>query len=393
MKHRLHVIGLPHTASTKKEFLHCGYTQKMRSFCQMMHEAGHTVFHYGGEGSDAPCAEHITLLTKAEREQYFHSNWEAGEFPDMEFNANLPYWMVMNARAIRAIHDRIRPLDVLCMIAGLSQGPITNAFPNNPSIEYGVGYEGVTAKFRCFESHAWRHHVYGLRNERNGSWYDTVIGNYYDPADFPLGERKGDYYLFLGRLILRKNPHVAVDVCKRIGAKLIIAGQGVTMREPGIVRSRELGIFGDHVEHIGVADAKKRAELLGNAKALFVLTQYLAPFEGVHAEANLCGCPVITTDWGVFPETVVNGLNGYRIHTIGEAMWAARNVHKLDPRAIREYALGKFTLAVNAPKYEEWIDRVVAIFKGPGQSWYDESPGALGAQFGETQHPRLVAVK
>lgn len=382
MKHRLHCVGLPHTATTKKEFLHCGYTQKMLSFCQMMHEAGHTVYHYGGEGSDVACTEHVTLLTKAERDKYFHSNWETGEFPDMDFNPALPYWQTMNARAIRAIYDRIQPRDIICLIAGWSQAPVSNAFPDNPAVEYGIGYEGVFSKFRCFESNAWRHHVYGLRQERNGSWYDTVIGNYYNPDDFPLGKRKGDYYLFLGRLISRKNPHVAADVCKRIGAKLIIAGQGVTQREPGIVRSRELAIVGDHVEHVGVVDVKQRAELLGNAKALFVLTQYLAPFEGVHAEANLCGCPVITTDWGVFPETVTNGLNGYRIHTMGEAMWAARNVDKLDPQAIRKYALERFTLKANAPKYEEWFDRIVGCYT-PGKDWYDETPGALGAQYGK----------
>ena len=288
MKHRLHVIGLPHTATTKDSFLHCGYTQKMLSFCKMMFEDGHTVYHYGGEGSDVPCTEHITLLTKAERDGWFKSNWEKGDFPDMQFDPAKPYWMTMNARAVKAIYDRIKPHDLICLIAGWSQSPISNSFPTNPAIEYGIGYEGVFTKFRCFESHAWRHHVYGIRQERDGSWYDTVIGNYYNPDDFPLGERKGDYYMFLGRLIIRKNPHVAADVCKRIGARLVIAGQGVIKKEPGVIGSYEITLTGDHIEHVGVADVKMRAKLLGNAKALFVLTQYLAPFEGVHVEANLC---------------------------------------------------------------------------------------------------------
>ena len=374
MKPTLHVIGMPHTASSKTKYLHCGYTQKVVGFCRMMFDMGYNVIHYGGEGSDLTCTEHVTTVTTAQRDEWFYSNWDVGEFPDMEYNPGKPYWMEMNAKTVMAMYDRIKPHDFICLIAGLSQKPIADAFPDNITIEYGIGYEGVFSKFRCFESNAWRHHVYGIRGERDGSWYDTVIGNYYDPNDFPIGERKGDYYVFLGRLIQRKNPHVAADVCGRIGAKLIVAGQGVTYKEPGKICSREVTLIGDHVEHIGVVDVKGRAQLLGNAKAIFVLTQYIAPFEGVHAEAGLAGCPAITTDWGVFNETVENGVTGYRVHTIGEAMWAARNVDKLNPKIIREKSLAKFSYDAVAPKFDEWISRINGL-QIPGKDFYDESPG------------------
>jgi len=254
----------------------------------MMHSLGHTVFHYGGEGSDPDCTEHITTVTTAQRDEWFHSNWDKGEFPDMIFDASKEYWRVSNARAVIEIGKRIQPRDFICFISGHSQSAIANAFPSNISVEYGIGYEGTFTKFRCFESRAWQHHVYGIQGQRDGLWYDTVIGNYFDPIDFPMGEHKGDYFVFLGRLISRKNPQVAADICRRIGAKLIIAGQGVTLKEPGKIYSRELAIFGDHVEHIGVVGVEERAKLLGNAKALIMLTQYIAPFEGVHIEANLC---------------------------------------------------------------------------------------------------------
>lgn len=377
MKFRFHVPGFPHTATSKHRFLHCGYTQKCLNFCKMMVDQGHTVYHYGGEGSDVECTEHIQIVSEAERDGWFKSDWDRGDFPDMEFNPSKPYWQTFNSRTVMEVHDRIQPGDFICLITGGTQKCVADAFPNNSSVEYGVGYEGISLPFRCFESRAWQHHVYGLYGIRNGVWYDTVIGNYYDPADFPMGERKGDYFLFLGRLIQRKLPHVAADVCGRIGAKLLIAGQGVTLKEPGKIYSRELCVVGGHVEHVGVVDVKRRAELLGNAKALFVMTQYIAPFEGVHIEANLCGCPVIVTDWGVFPETVENGVNGYRVRTMGEAMWAAKHVENLDPVRIRTRALTRFSLEAAAPQYEEWFNRIHGL-RVPGHDWYDQSPGRFG---------------
>jgi glycosyltransferase involved in cell wall biosynthesis len=379
MKFVFHVLGFPHTATSKSEFLHCGYTQKVLNFCKMMHSLGHTVFHYGGEGSDPVCTEHITVVTKAQREEWFKSKWEEGEFSDMQFDASKIYWRKMNARIVIEMGKRIQPRDFICMITGAPQNPIAEAFPDNLSVEYGVGYEGVCRPFRCFESSAWRHHVYGLRQERNGSWYDTVIGNYYDLDDFPMGEGKGDYFLFLGRLIARKNPHIAADVCKRIGAKLIIAGQGVTLRKPSKIYSAELCVEGDHVEHVGVVDVKRRAELLGNARALFVLTQYLGAFEGVHAEAGLCGCPVITTDWGVFPETVEQGITGYRVHTMWEAMYAAQNVHKLDRSLIREKSIKKFSLDSVAKQYHHWFEQLYGLYEG---GFYSEFPSLFTDSMG-----------
>ena len=50
-KFRLHVIGMPHTRTTK-EYNACAFTQKALKFCKMMTDRGHTVYHYGVEGSN-----------------------------------------------------------------------------------------------------------------------------------------------------------------------------------------------------------------------------------------------------------------------------------------------------------------------------------------------------
>jgi glycosyltransferase involved in cell wall biosynthesis len=70
---------------------------------------------------------------------------------------------------------------------------------------------------------------------------------------------------------------------------------------------------------------------MSRAKAVFVPTQYFEPFGGVAVEAQMCGTPVISSDFGVFNETVLHGITGYRCRTLDQYVWAINNVHKLDP--------------------------------------------------------------
>ena len=67
----------------------------------------------------------------------------------------------------------------------------------------------------------------------------------------------------------------------RLGAKLILAGQGVTKNKDGTVASTEIALDGGDVEHVGTVDVQRRGELMSRARAVFVQTQYIGPFEGV----------------------------------------------------------------------------------------------------------------
>ena len=91
--------------------------------------------------------------------------------------------------------------------------------------------------------------------------------------------------------------------------------------------------------------------------------------DGVHAEAALCGTPVITTDWGVFPETVIQGFNGFRTRTLGEAVWASENISLLDPRKIRDYAVQRFSMDNVKFQYQAYFEQLDTLNKS---GWYSE---------------------
>jgi glycosyltransferase involved in cell wall biosynthesis len=138
----------------------------------------------------------------------------------------------------------------------------------------------------------------------------------------------------------------AVTACTQADKPLILAGRGDYKPESPITK------------YVGAVDVQQRADLMSRAKATFVMTKYIGPFEGVHAESMLFGVPVITTDYGIFPETVINGFNGFRCNTMNEVMFAMKNADKLDRKAIRQWAQQQFSQANIASQYERYFYRL-----------------------------------
>lgn len=367
-KFRFHVVGLPHTQVTKN-YLSCAYTQKVLNFCKMMKSLGHEVFLYASEETDVQVDELIPVISKSQQQEFFGGVDTTKSFYPIEWDEKLPYWKIMNENAITEIKKRIQPHDFIALIGGSCHAPIAQALNQYISVEFGIGYKGIFSPYKVFESYAWMHHCYGLNQIENGQYFDTVIPNYFDPADFPLAEKKEDYYVYIGRMIQRKGAHIAVEVCGKLGKKLVLAGQGVTHNEPGLIKTDGMELRGEHITHIGTVDVKQRGELLSKATAVFVPTQYIEPFGGVHIEAMLCGTPVITTDWGVFTETVTNGFNGYRTRSFQEMAEAVEKVKTLDPVKIREWAIANYGLERVAQLYQAYFEQLSTLWE---KGWYSE---------------------
>lgn len=349
---RFHVVSLPHT-NTTEDFTACAYTEKVRKFCIMMKNLGHTVFLYGGEFNEAPCDEHVTCITEKQRLEALGGN----HYSAASFNWNLPHWVEFNSNVVKQINKRLEHKDFICLIAGFASKPIADAFPNELSVEFGIGYGGWFADYKVFESYAWMHSCYGSKitdpHALDGRFFDTVIPSYIDINDFPCRETPDDYYLYIGRLIERKGYQIAVDVCKALGKRLIIAGQGIPP---------------SYGEYVGVVGTEQRAELMGGAIATFTPTIYVEPFGTVAIEAMACGSPVISTDWGAFTETVIDGITGFRCHTLQEFVDAANNAHTLDRKFISAYAKNRYGLDTVGLMYEKYFERLSTLW---GAGWYE----------------------
>lgn len=351
---RFHVVSLPHT-NTTKDFTACAFTEKVRKFCIMMKNLGHTVYLYAGEFNEAPCDEHITCISEAERLEAVGN----AHYTSASFDWNLPHWKKFNATAVQEISKRAEQKDFVCVIGGHAHKPIADALPHMMTVEFGIGYGGTFAKYRVFETYAWMHTCYGSSNSNpnalDGNFYDAVVPGYIDIKEFPFRETPDDYYMFIGRLTERKGYQIAADVCEKLGKRLIVAGQGTPP---------------SYGEYIGVVGPEERAKLLGGAIATFAPTIYIEPFGTVAPEAMACGTPVISTDWGAFTETIIDGVTGFRCHTLKEFIEAAEKAPTLDRKRIRQHSIDNYGLDVIAVKYEKYFNRLLTLW---GDGWYDLS--------------------
>jgi glycosyltransferase involved in cell wall biosynthesis len=348
---RFHVISLPHTQTTL-DFTACAFTEKVRKFCIMMKNMGHHVTLYSGDQNEAPCDEHVQCHTEKDRLEAVGS----GHYTMASFDASKPHWVRFNNNAIRKLRERLEPRDFICVIGGYSHKSIADAFPAHMTVEFGIGYPGTFAKYRVFESYAWMHAIYGaearLASAADGKFFDAVIPAYIEKELFPFIEQPENYYLFMGRLTERKGYQIAADVCKHMGAELLIAGQGTPP---------------SYGTYVGVVGAQRRAELFGHATASFAPTIYVEPFGTVVIESQMCGTPAITTDWGAFTETVVNGLSGYRCRTMKEFIEAAENAKSMDRKKIREYAESRYSLEVIQLQYDAYFKKLLTLWE---DGWY-----------------------
>jgi len=173
-------------------------------------------------------------------------------------------------------------------------------------------------------------------------------------ADAPL--------MFLGRLDPIKGAHHAIEIARRTGRRLIVAGTRLT-------DGPDTGYFdaaiaphldGDRIRFIGPVDDAAKNEWLGRAAALLMPIDWEEPFGIVMAEAAACGTPVIAFARGSVPEVVRDGVNGFACRTLDEAAAAVGRLEALDRGAVRADCEARFSGRVIADQYERLYVELLA---------------------------------
>ena len=357
----IHVISLAHTQTTRT-FEVCAFTSNVRGFCRMMKSLGHSVILYAGEDNDAPCDELVTCITKKAQSVLCRVNGPA-DVGNAAYNPNAPHWQTFNNSVIAALRERAKDGDFLCLISGNCLDPVAREFPNLIRVEFSCGYEGVLKyTHRVFPSYSWAQAIYTFENSGRAQggqarFYDRVIPHYFDPTDFPFVEKKKPYLAFVGRLNDDKGYKIAIDVAREIGVKLVVAGMGDTLPLRGI-------------DYRGLVGIKERAEIMGNAAAVFVPSLYMEPFGKVAVEALLCGTPIITTDFGALSEINEDGVTGYRCRTRQQFIEAAKEclVGRIHSRICRQHAMKKYSESVIKHQYEAYFEDLQELYQ-PGHKY------------------------
>ena len=187
---------------------------------------------------------------------------------------------------------------------------------------------------------------------RHANWVGTVHHGL--PRDLlPFQPNAaGRYLAFLGRILPEKGPNRAIEIAARAGMPLEIAAKvdrvDQTYWDEIIQPMVEAH---SNVEFIGEIDERDKAAFLGEAAALLFPIDWPEPFGLVMIEAMACGTPVIAFRRGSVSEVVEDGISGFVVDTIEEAVRAVQRIVTLDRARVRAAFERRFTVDRMARDY------------------------------------------
>jgi glycosyltransferase involved in cell wall biosynthesis len=184
--------------------------------------------------------------------------------------------------------------------------------------------------------------------------YAATIHHGIETDEFPVHESPGEHLLFFGRIHPDKGTAHAIEVARRCGRRLVIAG--IIQDEKYFDDEVAPHVDGDRVRYLGPVDASARADVLGGAHALLHLIDFDEPFGYSVVEAMACGTPVIANSRGSMGELIVDRVTGFLVDDIDSAVAAASSAGDLDRRKIAKLAAERFTVAT-------MIDKYVAVYR------------------------------
>ena len=187
--------------------------------------------------------------------------------------------------------------------------------------------------------------------------YAATIHHGIDIGSFDVGPG-GDSLVFFGRIHPDKGTAAAVDVAKRAGVPLVIAG--IVQDREYFESAVEPHLDGDRVTYLGPVGPDRRQEVLGNARALLHLIDFDEPFGFSVVEAMACGTPVIAHERGSMPEIIQPGVNGYLVSTGDEVVEAVRAAGNLDRSGVRRSIEERFNAVRMVDDYLALYHQILA---------------------------------
>jgi len=167
---------------------------------------------------------------------------------------------------------------------------------------------------------------------------------------YPFQKHSGDDLVFLGRIHPDKGVHLAIEVARQRGSRLIIAG---IIQDAVYFRDQVEPHLNDRIRYIGPVDVAGKNELFGRARALLHLNTIPERFGLVLAEANCAGVPVVAMDLGSCREVIADTETGFLVADVASAVVALDRTPEIDRRACHSRVERLFSIETMVRAYEK----------------------------------------
>jgi glycosyltransferase involved in cell wall biosynthesis len=175
----------------------------------------------------------------------------------------------------------------------------------------------------------------------------------------PVLNPRGGYLAFIGRISPEKRVDRAIAIGQAVGMPVRIAAKVDRVDEEYFRAEIEPLLKLPGVEYIGEIDDRHKSKFLGEARALVFPIDWPEPFGLAMIEAMACGTPVLAFRKGSVQEVIDEGVTGYIVDTLDEAICALGGVLALDRGRVRRRFEERFTATRMAHDYVKIYEMLV----------------------------------
>lgn len=189
--------------------------------------------------------------------------------------------------------------------------------------------------------------------------YMTTVYHGIDLDLFSFNSEPGDYLLYFGRIHPDKGTYAAIQIARRFGMKLIIAG---IIQDESYYNTQVLPYIDEaHITYVGSVGPDLRNELLRGAFALLHPIYFNEPFGLSVVESMACGTPVIAFNRGSMPEVIKEGQTGFLVNNIDEAVDKLKAIPGLERSECRRWVQERFSKERMVSDYISVYDTIIEM--------------------------------
>lgn len=163
--------------------------------------------------------------------------------------------------------------------------------------------------------------------------YQATIYNGINLDEFTFSAVSSNYLAFVGRIHPDKGVHLAIDVAEQSRRPLIIAG---IIQDQAYFDTLIAPRLRDGIEFVGPVGPGERDRIFRDAYGSLHMTTIPERFGLAMAESMACGTPVIGTDLGSVREVVEDGVTGFVVEDVAQAVDSVVKIESIDRAACRE---------------------------------------------------------
>ena len=200
--------------------------------------------------------------------------------------------------------------------------------------------------------------------------YIATVRHGIDVESLHFNDKPQDYLLFLSRLHEDKGAKEAIEVAKKTGRTLRIAG--FIADQAYFEKEVQPHIDNEQIIYEGHVDPERKKELLSNAYALLHMINYDEAFGLGVVEAMASGTPVIAMNRGSMPELIRDGETGFLVNSVDEAAEAVQKIASISRKKCRESVEKRFSV-------DRMVDDYIKVYETILEKCKREVRKALGA--------------